>query len=209
LGLVALGAGLIAGCGSTAPSGNPKTTNAPTSTSPSTGATGSTGRTGGTGAGGGTGSAGGAGAGGDVIAVDNAGNAIAPAALAIAGELLTDARGHDEAAINALWHGASASDLVEQDAALDRPGAYEAVVTMLTEVHAVGQDGYGWPGFLLSQGSAKYDKRDLLALGLRSYRNYTGVQIDITLNPETNKFQFAGLGSCAATPTAAAFGCPR
>ena len=127
-----------------------------------------------------------------VITVDDEGAPLNPKVLAIASEVLTDARNHDGAALGRLLDPTSTT-VVAQNEILARPGVYAQIITLLTKTHGVQQDGFtGWPGFLLAGTNGPLNAADARTLGVTSVADYRGIVINIGAafgeNPYVPKF---------------------
>ena len=126
-----------------------------------------------------------------VITVDDTGTRLNAQVLAIASEVLTDARNRDGVALGRLLDPTSTT-VVAQNKILARPGAYAQIITLLTKTHGVSQDGFtAWPGFLLGT-NAPLDAADAKTLGVTNAQDYRGIVINIGAalgeNPYVPKF---------------------
>lgn len=127
----------------------------------------------------------------DVITVDDTGQPLNAKVLAVAREVLTDARHHDGAALDGLLNPADPTSVPvsAQDKLLAQPGTYAQIITLLTKTHGVSQDGFtGWPGFLLAGTSAPLDAADAKTLGVTNALDYRGISLQIGAAYDENPY---------------------
>jgi hypothetical protein len=117
-----------------------------------------------------------------VTTVDIEGAAVNAKVLAVAREVLADARAHDSGALDQLLAtGSSSSESVAAlNNALAQPGTYGQIITLLTKTHSVSQSAdTEWPGFLLAGTSIGFGAADAKTLGVTSAQQYTGITVAI------------------------------
>ena len=117
-----------------------------------------------------------------VITVDDEGAPLNAQVLAIAREVLTDARHHDSAALDGLLDPTAPTTVTvaAQNEVLAQPGAYAQIITLLTKTHGVQQDGFtGWPGFLLAGTNGPLNAADAKTLGVTNAAGYRGITLEI------------------------------
>jgi RNA polymerase sigma factor (sigma-70 family) len=117
-----------------------------------------------------------------VITVDVTGSPLNPQVLAVAREVLTDARNHDGAALDRLLDPttANSAQVVALNKLLAQPGVYQQIITLLTKTHGVPQDGFtGWPGFLLGSNGLPLAAADAEVLGVTNPQDYKGITVTI------------------------------
>ena len=116
-----------------------------------------------------------------VITVDDDGMPLNAKVLAVAAEVLTDARNHDSAALDRLLDPTdpTSAQVIALNNLLARPGVYQQIITLLTKTHSSEQSGVnGWPGFGLGINTP-LDAADAKTLGVTSAQDYKGITINI------------------------------
>jgi RNA polymerase sigma factor (sigma-70 family) len=122
------------------------------------------------------------GLGSGVITINDSGAPLNPKILAIAREVLTDARAHNGAALDRLLDPTdlTSAKVTALNKLLAQPGTYQQIITLLTKTHAAVQDGFGtWPGFLLAGTVGPLDAADAKVLGVTKAQDYKGININI------------------------------
>jgi len=139
-----------------------------------------------------------------ILAVDNNGVTLGAPARRIAGEVLSDARSHNVAALAALLRAGGATVFLvrQQNQLLARPGTFQQIIGVLTKTHPTPLDGETWPGFTLTQGASRFDPSDERAMGITTATAYGGIRVLVGFSTPGYKWGFGGFLTTTATSPA-------
>lgn len=117
-----------------------------------------------------------------VITVNVDGGPLPAQILAIAREVLTDARNHDSAALDRLPDPTdpNSAQVVALNKLLAQPVLYQQIVTLLTKTHGAARTAFtGRPGFLLAGTGNPLTADDAKTLGVTGAQDYKGITISL------------------------------